>query len=378
MPTRRTFLSTAAFAAAASTLGTPASGAPAAADEEANRAIGPAGGALPMNESSDSGHYRPPFRIGLGGVAIGTAFAPLTGRQSDQVMQAAWDSGVRYFDTSPWYGLGVSERRMAHFLADQPRNEYVISTKIGRILTPAEKAPETMWKAPSPFDFHIDYTAEGTRRSVEESLHRMGLSRLDIVFIHDLSPDYFGDKWTEHFETAAKGAMPELTRMRDEGIIKAWGFGVNTIEPCLRALEVADPDLFLLATQYSVVDHEDALNRLFPKCDEQGVSIVVGAPLNSGYLAGKERYNYQPKVPPKIREKGERISAIAREHGVDLRTVALQFCSAPKVVSSVIPGASTGEQVIENVLSVVTQTPTELWEQLKRERLIAENAPVPV
>lgn len=372
MPTRRNFLSTAAVAAAATTLG-----APSAVGEEANAAIGPAGGALPMNESSGSGHYRPPFRIGLGGVAIGTAFAPLTGRQSDQVMQAAWDSGVRYFDTSPWYGLGVSERRMAHFLADQRRDDYVISTKIGRILTPAENAPATMWKAPSPFDFHIDYTAEGTRRSVEESLHRMGLSRIDIVFIHDLSPDYFGDAWTEHFATAEKGAMPELTRMRDEGMIKAWGFGVNTVEPCLRALEVADPDVFLLATQYSIVHHEDALKRLFPKCDERDVSIVVGAPLNSGYLAGKERYNYQPTVPPKIRKAGERISAIARDHGADLRTAALQFCNAPQVVSSVIPGASTGKQVIENVLSVVAETPPELWEQLKRERVIAENAPVP-
>ena len=266
---------------------------------------------------------------------------------------------------------------MAHILSDQPRDEYVLSTKIGRVLTPTGKAPKTMWQAPSPFAFKIDYTAEGARRSIEDSLQRMGLPRIDIVFVHDLSPDYFGTEWTEHFEVAAKGAIPELTRMRDEGIIKAWGFGVNEIEPCLRTLEAADPDIFLLATQYSIVHHEDALNRLFPKCEERGVSIVVGAPLNSGYLAGRDRYNYRPGVPSEIKKRGDRIGAIAKEHGKDLRTAALQFCNAPSVVCSVIPGASTGQQVIENALSITSALPTEFWAALKREKLIAENAPTP-
>ena len=336
-----------------------------------------AGGALPMNAPATNGHYRPPYRVGLGGVPIGTAFAPVTGEQSDVVMMAAWAAGVRYFDTSPWYGLGLSERRMAHFFADQKRDDFVISTKVGRLLTPTDKPPKTMWKAPSPFAYQFDYTADGTRRSIEESLQRLGLSHIDIAFIHDLSPDYFGEKWTEHFETARKGAIPALTKMRDEGMIKAWGFGVNEIEPCLKALEVADPDLFLLATQYSIVYHENALNELFPKCEERGVTIVVGAPLNSGYLAGRNRYNYQEGVPPEIKEKGNRIRKIAYQHGIDLRTAALQFCNAPSVVSSVIPGASTGTQVVENALSFATTIPNEFWATLKRERLIAENAPTP-
>ena len=370
MPTRREF-----FSAAAATAATAA----AAQGQSAGDASAPlvVGGALPTNAPSENGHYRPRYRFGLGGVAIGTAFAPLTGEQSDEVMQAAWASGTRYFDTSPWYGLGLSERRMAHFLADQNRDDYVLSTKVGRILTPADQAPETMWEAPSPFDYHYDYTAEGTRRSIEESLHRMGLSRIDVVFIHDLAPDHFGDDWTEKFETAAKGAIPTLTKMREEGTIRAWGFGVNNVEPCLRALDVADPDVFLLATKYSIVEHDQPLKELFPKCRDRGVSIVVGAPLNSGYLAGKNRYNYQPGVPEPIRKKGERIKAIAREHGTDLRTAALQFCNAPEVVCSVIPGASTGGQVIENALSMATEIPGEFWSQLKQEGLIAENAPTP-
>ena len=165
--------------------------------------------------------------------------------------------------------------------------------------------------------------------------------------------------------------------MRDEGMIRAWGLGVNNVEPCLRALQESDPDLFLLATQYSIVDHESPLEELFPRCEERGVTIVAGAPLNSGYLAGKERYNYRPHVPEEIRRKGERIAQVAAEYGSDLRTAALQFCNAPSVVSSVIPGASSDKQVIENALSMATTLPDELWTSLKREGLIAENAPTP-
>jgi len=283
----------------------------------------------------------------------GNAFAPLTGEQSDEVMHAAWAAGVRYFDTSPWYGLGLSERRMGHVLADHPRDEFVISTKVGRLLTaapaPADK-PRAMWKSASPFTFRYDYTADGTRRSIEDSLQRLGLARIDVVFIHDLSPDHFKEKWTEQFDVAAKGAIPALTKLRNEGVIKGWGFGVNDVEPCLRALEVADPDVFLLATQYSLVRHKAPLKELFPKCEQRGVSIVVGAPFNSGLLAGKERYNYRNHMPPEIKLRADRRAAIAKEHGTDLRTASLQFCAAPKAVCSVIPRASSGKQIEENTI----------------------------
>ena len=374
MASRRDFLTASAAATAASALGV------AAARAQETPGSSPAdqgAGALTRNAAAGAAHYRPPHRLGLGGVAIGTGFAPITGEQSDEVMRAAWDEGVRYFDTSPWYGLGLSERRMGHFFADRGRDEYVVSTKVGRVLTATDEVPKVMWKKPSPFAYRYDYTADGTRRSIEDSLQRMGLARFDIVFVHDLSPDHFQEEWTEQFDVAAKGAIPTLTRMREEGVIKAWGFGVNNVEPCLRALEEADPDVFLLATQYSIVHHEQALNELFPKLEGRGVSVVVGAPFNSGFLAGKERYNYRPEVPAAVRRKAERIGAIARDHGTDLRTAALQFCSAPKVVSSVIPGASTGRQVTENVRSMGAKIPTEYWAALKREKLIADNAPTP-
>jgi D-threo-aldose 1-dehydrogenase len=363
MPTRRQVLTAAAAAAASAVAFNPFT----------TRAL----------EAADpprTKRYRIPHRLGLGGVAIGTGFAPLTGEQSDEVMHAAWAAGNRYFDTSPWYGLGLSERRMGHVLADQPREEFVISTKVGRLLSAApspQDRPKVMWKAPSPFSFKYDYTADGTKRSIEDSLQRLGLAQIDVVFIHDLSPDHFGQEWTEQFDVAAKGAIPALTKMRDEGVIKGWGFGVNDVEPCLRALEVGEPDVFLLATQYSLVRHDAPLTELFPKCEQRGVSIVVGAPFNSGLLAGKERYNYRNKVPPEIRQKANRIAAMAKEHGTDLRTASLQFCAAPKVVCSVIPGASSGKQVEENTKSMSAKIPSEFWAALKREKLIAGNAPTP-
>ena len=365
MPTRRDFLVAAAATAAGAVIPHPAA--------HAQQQEQPAGSAKP--------HYRIPHRLGLGGVAIGNAFDTLGGEQSDDVMRAAWASGVRYFDTSPWYGLGLSERRMGHVLADKPREEFVLSTKVGRLLTAAPPSSgatqKVMWKRASPFKFQYDYTADGAKRSIEDSLQRLGLASIDVVFIHDLSPDHFKERWTEQFDIAAKGAIPALTKLRDEGVIKGWGFGVNDVEPCLRALEVADPDVFLLATQYSLVKHEAPLKELFPKCEQRGVSIVAGAPFNSGLLAGKERYNYRNKVPPEIKEKADRITAIAKEHGTDLRTASLQFCAAPKVVCSVIPGASSGKQVEENVKSMSAKIPAEFWAALKREKLLADAAPTP-
>ena len=297
------------------------------------------------------------------------------------MLEAAWDSGVRYFDTSPWYGLGLSERRFGHFLFNKNRENYVLSTKIGRILEPDAdfELPNNIWKGKLNFSYKYDYTAEGVRKSVEDSLHRMGLPYLDIVFIHDLSPDNgdMGENWTEYFEEAGKGAMPELTRMREEGLIKAWGFGVNRIEPILRTMEVADPDIFLSATRYSLIEHEDALNNLFPACEKNGVSLVMGAPLNSGFLAGVDRYNYSRNIPEVFMKKRSRLYEIAKNHRVNLRSAALQFCAAPTVAASVIPGASSAEQAKANVASMSEKIPEDFWKELKDEKLIAFNAPEP-
>lgn len=239
---------------------------------------------------------------------------------------------------------------------------------------------ETMWHDPSPFDYHLDYTAGGVRRSIEDSLQRLGLNSIDIVYIHDLSADNqaMGARWTEYLEQAKKGAMPELSRMRKEGIIKAWGLGVNTIEPILETLKVADPDIFLSATQYSLMYHQDALKRLFPAVRKHGASIVVGAPLNAGFLAGADRYDYRGKMPEGYKAKRDRMTVIADKHGIDLRTAALQFSAAPDVVAAVIPGARSGKQALENAESMKVKIPADFWGELKQEKLIASDAPVPL
>lgn len=325
--------------------------------------------------------FTPGKKYGLGGVAAGNAFHVNSDEQIREMLEAAWNSGVRYFDTSPWYGLGLSERRMGHFLYNKKREDYVLSTKIGRILEPDGdfEMPNALWKGKLNFSYKYDYTAEGVRKSVEDSLHRMGLPYLDIVFIHDLSPDNgdMGENWIDYFEEAKKGAMPELTKMREEGLIKAWGFGVNRIEPILRTIEVADPDIFLSATRYSLIEHEDVLNRLFPVCEKNEISLVMGAPLNSGFLAGHDRYNYSNNIPQKFLQKRDRLCEITKNHQVDLRSAALQFCAAPKVAASVIPGASTAEQAAANVASMSEEIPEDFWKELKAEKLIASNAPEP-
>ncbi|MCD9030386.1 aldo/keto reductase [Luteimonas sp. Y-2-2-4F] len=375
---RRRFLSQAALGTAA------IAAAPLFAQQAAPGSVLPTRGEPSRDPSgapqARGGRYRPPFRLGLGGVAIGNGFAPSTDAQSQETLDAAFDTGARYFDTSPWYGLGLSERRFGHALHARERDSYALSTKVGRLLTATDAPPETMWQRPSPFDYRYDYSAAGTRRSIEDSLQRLGIERIDIVFIHDLSPDNeddLGKPWEERFAEAAKGAMPELTRMREEGLIKAWGFGVNRPEPALRALQEADPDIFLLACQYSLLDHEQALRDTFPKIAERGASVVVGSPLLAGYLAGRDRYLYDGTVPEWAPGKRARVQALADAHGIDLRTAALQFAAAPEVVSAVIPGARTAEQARANAESMRIAIPEAFWSELKREGLVAEDAPVP-
>jgi D-threo-aldose 1-dehydrogenase len=325
--------------------------------------------------------YRPLSLSGLGGVAAGNGFHENPDQEVNAGLEAAWNNGVRYFDTSPWYGLGLSERRFGHFLRNKKREEFTLSTKVGRVLI-AEKdftMPDGLWKGKLNFNYKYDYSAAGVRKSVEDSLQRLGLPYLDIVFIHDLSPDNedFKGKWLDYFEQAKNGAMPELTKMREEGLIKAWGLGVNTIEPAIKAIEVADPDIFLIATQYSLIKHEDALNKLFPLCEKKDISIVVGAPLNAGFLAGVDRYDYTGKFPDGAKEKLSSLKQIAAKHKVDLRSAALQFCAAPKVVSGVIPGAWKATQATDNASSFKTVIPNAFWDDLKKQKLIAANAAVP-
>ncbi|WP_020177839.1 aldo/keto reductase [Methylopila sp. M107] len=336
----------------------------------------------PLPSNPAGGRYRPPGRLGMGGTQVAGNFVVTGDEQAASALQASWDNGVRYYDTSPWYGLGLSERRFGAFFHDKPRDEFVISTKVGRLLVPDQKVAGTKvgnWAEVPPFRHVYDYTAEGTRRSIEDSLQRLGLASLDIVFIHDLSPDNgdMKDRYLDYLEQAKKGAMPELTRMREQGLIKAWGLGVNTLEPALAAFEAADPDIILSATQYSIMKHEDALKRLMPVAKQRGASVVVGAPLNAGFLAGKARYDYAGKIPQGALEKREKLAAVAARYGTDLRTVALHFANANPTVSAIIPGARDARQATENAASMRATLPAALWDELREARLISTDAPTP-
>lgn len=334
---------------------------------------------LPMN-SNNSGRYRPKHRIGLGGaIGLGDMRRILTEQEALELLQTAWQEGIRFYDTSPWYGLGLSERRHAMLLPTKELGTFEVSSKIGRLMVPEPGYNQEDWGGVNHFNYQYDYSASGTRRSIEDSLQRMGVPSLDMVFIHDLSPDNvdMGENWREYFQTALEGAMPELTKMREEGLIKGWGMGVNTIPPARAAIEQSDPDVILLATQYSLLKHDDALNQLFPLAEQQDVSFVLGAPLNSGYLAGNDYYNYSKGAPEHIHEKRERYRKLAQEHDVDLRTAALHFCNAPNVVSAILPGASKPEHVRQNIASLSASVPSEFWQAAKQQGLMEEDAPVP-
>ena len=321
-------------------------------------------------------------KFGLGGVAIGNGFKQISDAEAEKTLEGAWEAGVRYYDTSPWYGLGLSERRFGHFLHNKKREDYVLSTKVGRVLKATKNVPETMWNNPAPFDYKYDYSAEAVRRSVEDSLQRLGVESIDYAFIHDLSPDHNdeyeeGTTWEDHFEVAKTGAIPELQKMKEEGLIKAWGLGVNTIEPILKTLEVAKPDVFLSAIQYSLVHHNDALERLLPAIEKSEATLINAAPFNAGLLAGQKRYNYDGKMPDDISDRYKKILKIAEKHKVNLVAASLQFSLAPKAAGTVLAGASKPEQVQENIKALEEKIPAKFWEELKSENLIEQKAEVP-
>jgi D-threo-aldose 1-dehydrogenase len=337
----------------------------------------------PVN-NGNKGHYKPPFRFGIGGVPLGNEFAVVTDKDAYATIEAAWNAGVRYYDMAPWYGLGLAERRYGNFLHNKNRSEYVVSSKVGKLLKASKTAKDKEYFpfSPSPNDVVYDYTASGVRRSIEDSLQRLGIDSLDIAFVHDISSDnkYLPTPWQEQFEIARKGAFPELTRMREEGLIKGWGIGVNTPEPIMRLLEVADPDICLLASQYSLIDHKNALDQVFPAARAKNVSFVVGSSLNAGFISGSPRYNYgmdSYKIPPAFLEKRKRLREVASNHGVDLRTAALQFSSAPDVAAALVVGASSEQQILADYTSIQTKIPAEFWAELKAQNLIEQNAPIP-
>jgi len=384
MTQRRTLFSAAAAGAALAPALLAAQTAPAPAPAPAPTGTAPAGRAgspLPTNAPAPGGRWRPEHRIGFGGQPMSNGFGRVVpDSRAIATAEAAWDAGVRLYDTSPWYGLGRGERRLGVVLSSKPRDEFVLSTKVGRVLEPDAGLGlrrVANWADAPAFRHRFDYTADGVRRSVEDSLQRLGLARIDIVFVHDLSPGTsdIGD-WRAQFEIARRGAFPALARMKQEGMIKAWGLGVNDPEPILMALDAAEPDMFLAATQYALGDHARALDGIMPAIAARGASVMVGAPLNGGFLAGADRFNYGP-VNDAMRQRRDRMAGIARNHGVDLRVAGLHFLHASPVVSSVIPGASSPEQARQNADAFRTAVPAAFWAEMRTAGLIDPRAPVP-
>src|SRR6201994_4281737 len=328
--------------------------------------------------------FKPEFRLGLGGVSLGNEFNKHTDKEAEATLAAAWDVGIRYYDVAPWYGFALAERRFGPFLHHQKREDYLLSSKGGKLFKASKnhRPAEIYPLSDTPNDITYDYTADGVRRSIEDSLQRLGVDSLDIAFVHDISPDfaYFPNGWQEQYEIARKGAFPALSKMRDEGIIRAWGIGVNTPLPILKVMDDADPDVCLCARQYSLVDHAEAVNKLFPAVRKKNASLVIGSSLNAGFISGSPRYNYGKenfKIPSAASEKREKLRAAAARYGVDLRTAALQFSAAPEVAVALVVGARSAHQIQEDWNSLQAKIPSDFWSDLKEQGLIEKSASLP-
>jgi D-threo-aldose 1-dehydrogenase len=322
--------------------------------------------------------YRPITRLGLGGTGLGDMYHATGDAAAQATVDAAWDAGIRYFDTAPHYGTGLSEHRFGQALRRRARGEYTLSTKVGRLLVPDPSADiESPFVSSLPFRRVIDYTADGARRSVEDSLQRLAIGCIDIVYVHDLSPDMLGNEFERCFRIAAGpgGAFEGLVKLREEGVIKGWGLGVNTVEPCLRALQQSDPDIFLLAGRYTLME-TTPLEALFPLCAGRGAHVVLGGPFNSGFLAGGEHYDYAPATPAQHRQR-DRLRQVAARHNVDLSAAALQFGLGHPVVAATIPGASSPQHLLRNATLMHVEIPEAFWQELLAERLLPSHAPLP-
>ena len=320
--------------------------------------------------------------MGFGAAPIGNFLKPITEDVSDAMVQHAWDSGMRYFDTAPLYGHGLSELRLGQSLRWKTRDDYVLSSKVGRLLTPAPRASIdfTPWVNAAPFTFRFDYSYDGAMRSLEDTLQRMALERIDIAFIHDC--DVFTHGVTQqaiYFKQAMGGAYKALLKMREEGVVSAIGFGVNEWQVCHEALKQGDFDGFLLAGRYTLLE-QDSLDEFLPLCKKRNAAVVIGGGLNSGILATGAvpgaKYNYSP-APPHILEKVKRIEAVCADHKVPLPAAALQFLLAHPVIASHVPGTRTVEQMEQNIAWISHPIPKDFWQDLKHKGLLRGDAPIP-
>src|ERR1700761_4334806 len=323
--------------------------------------------------------------LGLGGAPMGGFRATISDTDATALTDAAYEGGVRYFDTSPFYGYGRSELRMGAALRAKPRDEFILSTKVGRILhpmKPGEKPPADFRQNGLPgFAPVFDYSYDGVMRSLEHSYLRLGLSRIDIALIHDV------DFWTikdraildQRFQTVMVSGFKALDELRRAGLIGAIGVGINESDTSLRFIQAGDFDCMLLAGRYTLLE-QGGLEAFLPECVKRSVSVILGGPYNSGILTGGVKpgapHDYVAASADLI-EKARKIEAICQRHGVDLGSAAMQFPLFHPALCSVIPGAISTGEVKQNIARLSAKIPVELWSELKRERLLDAAAPTP-
>ncbi|MCL6667515.1 MULTISPECIES: aldo/keto reductase [Streptomyces] len=310
--------------------------------------------------------------LGFGGAVIGNLYTEVTEEQAHEAVSAAWAEGIRYFDTAPHYGLGLSERRLGAALRAHPRADYTISTKVGRRLEPSDEGGDDLangFAVPATQRRVWDFSADGVRRTLEAALERLGLDRVDAVYLHD--PD-------DHAEQAFREGYPALERLRSEGMVGAIGAGMNQAEMLTRFVRDTDVDVVLCAGRYTLLDQR-ALTELLPAAEERGTSVVIGGAFNSGLLADPKpdaTYNYA-SAPRELLDRALRLKAIAERHGTTLRAAALAFCAAHPAVASVLVGARSADEVRDNARQFAAKVPSDLWQELRAERLLPAEAPVP-
>jgi D-threo-aldose 1-dehydrogenase len=323
--------------------------------------------------------------LGLGGAPMGGFRATISDAEAIGLTDTAYELGVRYFDTSPFYGYGRSELRMGAGLREKPRDDYVLSTKIGRIMhamKPGEKPPADFRENGLPgFAPVFDYTYDGVMRSLEHSYFRLGISRIDIALVHDV------DFWTikdraildQRFKTVMDSGFKALDELRRAGVISAIGVGINESDTSLRFIQAGDFDCMLLAGRYTLLE-QGALEAFLPECVKRGVSVILGGPYNSGILTGGVKddttHDYV-QAPAHLIEKARKIEAVCQRHGVELGAAAMQFPLFHPALCAVIPGALAAHEVRQNVERLSAKIPTELWSELKREKLLDPAAPTP-
>jgi D-threo-aldose 1-dehydrogenase len=321
--------------------------------------------------------------IGFGTAPLGNLYRAISDAEADAILDAAWQGGIRYYDTAPLYGLGLSETRLNRFLRDKPRDDYVLSTKVGRLLhacAPDQRDGFGKWFEVPARREEYNYTYDGVMRSVEFSLERLGTHRIDMLFAHDLDVFNHGSwealelRLTELMESGYKA----LLELRDQGVIKAFGAGINEWQPAQWLAERGDFDIFLLAGRYTLLEQEP-LDSFLPLCEARGIGIVLGGPYNSGILATGPRpgafYNYDP-APQDVLDRVGRIQTVCEAHGVRLLDAAFQFPLAHPSVVSVIPGGQGVAEMESNLAAAGAQIPPALWADLKAEGLMRNDAPV--